>query len=64
MEKTQDLELTIRTATLIKSLSQLVGVHDAIIARLMFVESVEQFRALGTFIDSVQPKRAARASDG
>ena len=51
MDTKQDIELTIRTATLIKSLSQLVGARDAQLAKLMFIESVEQFGALGKFID-------------
>lgn len=38
MESKQDLELTIRTATLIKSLSSLVGASDARLAKMMFAE--------------------------
>lgn len=47
----QDLELTIRTATLIKSLSQLIGARDARLSKMMFAEAVEQFEQLGSFID-------------
>lgn len=57
MEAKQDLELTIRTATLIKSLSQLVGSRDAIVARLILAESAEQFEALAKFVQSVQPAK-------
>lgn len=57
MESKQDLELTIRTATLIKSLSQLVGAHDAMVARMILAESAEQFDALITFVQSVQPAK-------
>jgi hypothetical protein len=60
METKQQLELTIRTATLIKSVSQLVSVHDAMIARLMFHECIEQFTALGKFVDSIQPAQRRR----
>lgn len=56
MESKQDLELTIRTATLIKSLSSLVGASDARLAKMMFAEAVMQFSELGKFIDSCQPK--------
>lgn len=51
MKQVEDIELTIRTATLIKSLSSLVGARDARLAKMMFAESVEQFAALGKFID-------------
>lgn len=51
MKPAEDIELTIRTATLIKSLSSLISTSDARLARMMFAESVEQFSALGKFID-------------
>jgi hypothetical protein len=51
MDTRQDLELTIRTATLIKSLSQLIGARDARLSKMMFAEAVEQFGELGSFID-------------
>lgn len=60
METKQELELTIRTATLIKSLSSLVGVTDAKLARLMFYEAVTQFEALGRFIDSALRESATK----
>lgn len=56
METKQDLELTIRTATLIKSLSQLVGARDAHLAKLMFMEATEQYDALAKFIVSIQKR--------
>lgn len=56
METKHKLELTIRTATLLKSLSQLVGIEDATIARMMFAECIEQFTALGDFIDKQSRK--------
>lgn len=59
METTKQIELTIRVATLIKSLSELVGVEDGRVAKLMFAVSVEQYAALGKFIESVQPKQSA-----
>lgn len=52
MDTKQKLELTIRTATLLKSISQIVGIEDATVARLMFAECIEQFTALGDFIDA------------
>lgn len=57
MNGTQQIELTIRTATLIKSLSDLVGVEDPRIAKMMFAVSVDQYAALGKFIESVQVKQ-------
>lgn len=51
MDTKQKLELTIRTATLIKSLSALIGVQDASIAKLMFNEVVQQFSELDSFIE-------------
>lgn len=56
MEAKQDLELTIRTATLIKSLSSLIGASDAHLAKLMFMEATEQYDALAKFIISVQKR--------
>jgi hypothetical protein len=52
MTSTQAIELTIRTATLIKSVSDLVGVEHSDLARMMFAECVDQFAALGKFIDT------------
>lgn len=51
MKGAQAIELTIRTATLIKSLSVLVGTEHAEIARLEFAACIEQFQALGKFIE-------------
>lgn len=51
MKDTKQLELTIRTASLIKSLSNLVGTTDAKLARMMWIECIPQFTALGEFID-------------
>jgi hypothetical protein len=56
VETKQHLELTIRAATLIKSLSQLIGVHDAHLAKLMFMEATEQYDALARFIVDVQKR--------
>lgn len=53
----QDLELTIRTATLIKSLSQLIGARDPMLARLMLMEASEQWDALAQFVLSIQPAK-------
>lgn len=58
MEAKKDLELTIRTATLIKSLSQLIGTRDPLVARMILIESVEQWDALVDFVQSIQAKRA------
>jgi hypothetical protein len=62
MEAKQQIELTIRTATLLKSLSQLVGVEDPHVAKMMFAENIEQFEALGGFISSLddRPRSAPR----
>jgi hypothetical protein len=60
METKQELELTIRTATLLKSVGQLIGVTDARLAKMMFAECVMQFGELGKFIDTVQPDRSAQ----
>lgn len=51
MTPQQDIEMAIRTAQLIKSLSQLVSVGSAQMAKLVFAESVKQFGELGRFID-------------
>jgi hypothetical protein len=59
MNGTQQIELTIRTATLIKSLTHLVGATDPRIAKMMFAESIEQLTALSKFIESVQPKQSS-----
>lgn len=66
MDMKQDLELTIRTATLIKSLSQLIGTSDPLLAKMMMLEASEQWDALAQFVLSVQPKRAGsqRTSGG
>lgn len=56
MEAKQQLELTIRTATVIKSLSNLIGVENATVARLMFLETVQQFDELRRFLDSTKSK--------
>lgn len=59
MDAKQDLELTIRTATLIKSLSQLIGARDPLVSKMILMESSEQWDALAQFILSIQhPKRA------
>ena len=57
MKAQQDLELTIRTATLIKSLSSLIGARDPFMARMMLSEASDQFIALGKFIESIQPAK-------
>lgn len=62
METRAELELSIRTATLIKSLSQLIGVHDPLLARMMLMEAHEQFGDLAKFIEKQHPKRATRTS--
>lgn len=54
MDTKQQLELTIRTATLLKCISQLVSVSDAKLAKMMFAECVDVFADLGKFIDSAQ----------
>lgn len=51
MDAKQDLELTIRTATAIKSLSHLIGVGTPQLAKMMYSEAVQQIIALGEFID-------------
>lgn len=56
MNAQQNIELTIRTATLIKSLSQLIGARDASLSKMMFAEAVEQFGQLGRFIDKCNGK--------
>ena len=62
MESKQDLELTIRTATLIKSLSQLIGARDPLVSKMILIESAEQWDALAQFILSIQAKRPDRAA--
>jgi hypothetical protein len=57
MDPKQQIELTIRTAQLIKSLSNLVGVEDAKIACLMFYECVPQMEALRKFLDAHPSQR-------
>lgn len=52
MKNTDQLELTIRVATVIKSLSHLVGATDAKLARMMFYETMPQLVELQKFIDS------------
>ncbi len=54
MDPKQSLELTIRTAQLVKSLTNLVGVEDARIARMMFLQCVPQLDALRKFLDDAQ----------
>jgi hypothetical protein len=51
MSAKQHLELTIRTATVIKSLSQLVGMHDMRLAKMVLREAAEQTMELAEFID-------------
>jgi hypothetical protein len=51
MSAKQDLELTIRTATVIKSLSSLVGTRDMRLAKMMLSQAATQFIELGEFID-------------
>ncbi len=51
MKGPEQIELTIRTASLVKSLTNLVGVGDARIARMMFIECMPQITALSEFID-------------
>lgn len=54
MTSAKELELTIRTATLLKSISQLVGVRDPMVARMMVIEAHEQFGELAKFVESCQ----------
>lgn len=56
MTSAKELELTIRTATLLKSISQLVGMSDPVVARMMLMEAHEQFSALAKFVESCQPQ--------
>ena len=49
MTSQQSIELTIRTATLIKSVSKLIGVHDAVVASLIVNECIDQFKQLAEF---------------
>lgn len=60
MSAKQDLELTIRTATIIKSLSALIGTHDMRLAKMMLREAATQFLELDEFLDrcNAQGKRA------
>lgn len=51
MQTKEQIELTIRTATLIKSLTHLVGTVDAHLAWMMYCESIPQFTALGEFLE-------------
>lgn len=46
-----DLELTIRTAMVIKSLSQLVGMHDMRLAKMVLREAAVLVMELSEFID-------------
>lgn len=56
----KNLELTIRTATVIKSLSSLIGTHDMRLAKMMLREAATQFLELDQFIDrcNAQGKQA------
>jgi len=47
----QDIEIAIRTANLIKSLSQLINVGSAVTARLLLNEAVPQVIELDAFIN-------------
>ncbi len=62
MDTKHELELTIRTAQAIKSLTSLVGCSDAMLAKLMFREIVDQLDGLGKFIMALdeRPKAAPR----
>lgn len=60
MDTKQKLELTIRTASVLKAVSQLVGVEDATVAKLMFYECSSQFIELKKFVDNVQPASSAQ----
>lgn len=51
MSAKQHLELTIRTATVIKSMSQLVGMHDMKLAKMVLREAAVQVMELSEFID-------------
>lgn len=64
MKDVKQLELTIRTAGVIKSLSNLVGVSDTHLARLMFHECTSQFIALGEFIDKCNAAGKAKSEEG
>lgn len=61
MTPQQSIELTIRTATLIKSLGELVGTEHANIAKLQFALCIDGFAALGKFIEkcNAEGKRAS-----
>lgn len=50
MTPAQQIELTIRVAQCIKSLSSLVGVEDRKIAKLMMLEAGTQYVALHKFV--------------
>lgn len=62
MEAKQQLELTIRTAQTVKAFSNLIGVEDATVARLMFLECIQQVSQLKTFVDGLQSAQR-RGSD-
>jgi hypothetical protein len=59
VEAAKQLELTIRTAQVLKTVGQLVGVEDPTIAKLMLYECIQQFSQLKTFVDNLQttPRR-------
>lgn len=62
MTTTEELELTIRVATLIKSLSTLIGVKDRKLAKLMLLESGTQYVELHKFVTGQGP--AQQHSEG
>jgi hypothetical protein len=55
MTTAEELELTIRVATLIKSLSTLIGVKDRRLAKMMLLESGAQYVALHKFVTGDRP---------
>ena len=65
MELKHEIELAIRTAQAIKSLSQLVGCSDAGLAKMMFRECIGQVEGLGRFIMALgeRPRSAPRRGD-
>lgn len=55
MTTKEQLELTIRVAQLIKSLSTLIGVEDRKLAKLMLLEAGTQYVELHKFVTGQRP---------
>lgn len=65
MTTAEELELTIRVATLIKSLSTMIGVKDRRLAKMMLAESGPQYLALHRFVTGEATyKQHGAARDG